>query len=81
MLSFDSGRNPRRCQLPTEKHIGPWGFKPGTLLESAGSKEMSITWSVEQSGHPAAVADVLFTALCTGGDGCHLENTQIIDYY
>lgn len=39
-----------------------------------------FTWSVEQSGHPAAVADVLFTALCAGGDGCHLQTHTYYHY-
>lgn len=68
-----------RCELPTGERLALWGFKPGTLFKSVRIKKMSFTWSVKQSGHPTAVADVLFTTLCTGGDGCHLQtHTQTL---
>lgn len=37
----------------------------------------AITWGVEQSGHAAAVGDLLLTVLGAGGDGCHLETQHV----
>lgn len=72
--SWTKLREPTQMQSPHRKAPGPLAPR----LESVGNKAMFLTWSVEQSGHLAAVADVLFTALCTGGDGCHLETHRLL---